>query len=611
MGLFEGLDAEKYDRQYKDSDLLKRIFAYFKPERSRLLVVVICSILISLLSASSTLIISRAVDLIVADASLQNIILICGLAFGIGVLIWGINYINQYTTVKAVANVLVKLAGDSFNASVHHDLSFFDEYSTGRIVSRITTDTQDFGQLVQIVTHVGSHVLEAVVLGVILARIDWRLFLWILGMLPVVFFFGWLFRYYARKITQKGMRATANVNATIKETISGIAVAKNFRQEQTIFNDFDQANRKSYDVNWRRGFVLSTVFPILNGIGAIATAILLYAGGLSAVKGLITAGAWYLFILSLDRFMFPILNLTSFWATIQNGLSAAERVFALIDTKTKVVQTGQVKPEPLVGKIDFDHVYFSYKENESVLEDFSLHIKPGENLALVGHTGAGKSSVAKLIERFYEFQGGQIRIDDQDIRSFDLQEYRKQLGIVTQIPFLFSGSVLENIRYAKPEASESEVIALAGKIGNGEWLETLPQGLATEVGERGSQLSLGQRQLVSLMRVLVQKPAIFILDEATASVDPFTEWQIQQALDLILQQSTSILIAHRLSTVKSADRIIVLENGKVIEEGNHERLLLGGGHYSVLYNTYFRHQSLDYIENSRKNLETGPLSSGV
>ena len=217
----------------------------------------------------------------------------------------------------------------------------------------------------------------------------------------------------------------------------------------------------------------------------------------------------------------------------------------------------------------------------------------------MGHTGAGKTSIAKLVARFYEYQSGEILIDDQDIRSFHLETYRNHLGIVTQVPFLFSGTVVENIRYARPDVTDDEIEQLARTIGEGEWLEALPDGLQTNVGERGSRLSMGQRQLVSLMRVLVQKPAIFILDEATASIDPFTEWQIQQTLKMILAQTTSILIAHRLSTVKSADRIIVMEQGRIIEMGNHDDLMRRGGHYAGLYNTYFRHQSLAYIEQAR------------
>jgi ATP-binding cassette subfamily B protein len=396
------------------------------------------------------------------------------------------------------------------------------------------------------------------------------------------------------------MRAMANVNSTIKETVSGIAVAKNFRQEASIYNEFTEANNTSYLVNVRRGLVLSVVFPTLNALAGIATGVMVYAGGLSVINAVVTVGAWYLFILSLDRFLFPIMSITSFWTSIQNGLSASERVFALIDSPTRVVQTASKAVPMLKGMIEFENVSFHYKEAEQILDGFNLKIAAGENLAIVGHTGAGKTSIAKLIARFYEFQSGRLLVDGHDIRSFDLAEYRRNLGVVSQVPFLFSGTVEDNIRYANPQVREAEIVSLAKKIGDGEWLETLPQGLVTEVGERGARLSMGQRQLVSLMRVLVQRPRIFILDEATASIDPFTEWQIQQALNLILQQTTSILIAHRLSTVKSADRIIVMDQGAILEEGSHASLLAGGGHYATLYNTYFRHQSLEYVEKARE-----------
>jgi ATP-binding cassette subfamily B protein len=391
------------------------------------------------------------------------------------------------------------------------------------------------------------------------------------------------------------MRAMGQVNSTIKETVSGIAIAKNFRQEASIFAEFDLANQLSYRVNVRRGLVLSLVFPCLNALGGVATAVLVYAGGLSVAEGIVSAGAWFLFLQSLDRFFFPALNLSAFWAQVQSGLSAAERVFALVDAESDVHQADSLPVPTLRGDIRFDNVSFRYRTGESVLEHFNLHICDGETVALVGHTGAGKSSIAKLIARFYEFQGGKILIDGMDIRTFNLDQYRTQLGIVSQVPFLFSGTIAENICYACPhEISSREIEHLAAQIGNGEWLESLPNGIYTEVGERGSRLSMGQRQLVSLLRVIVHKPSIFILDEATASVDPFTEWQIQQALSLILTNTSSVLIAHRLSTVRAADRILVMKKGRVIEEGKHEALMLKGGHYADLYNTYFRHQSLDY-----------------
>jgi ATP-binding cassette subfamily B protein len=604
MGFFEGLDAEAYDRKYRDRDLIKRILVYFKPQSRRILLVACLTILISLASATSVLVVSRGVDLIRNNPSTGNIILIAGIGLVMGVFIWVANWVARRRMVQAIASVTMQLATDAFKASTDHDLSFYDEFSSGRIVSRITSDSQDFGQLVTIITDVASQVLEAGVLAVVLLKTDWKLALIIFVTIPFVFVFGILFRRLARKVTQRGMRAMANVNSTIKETISGIGVAKNFRQEAGIFKEFDKANQTSYGVNWRRGLTLNTVFPILNIMAGSATALMVYAGGLTVEQGIVTAGAWYLFILSLDRFMFPVMNISAFWSSIQNGLSAAERVFALIDAETTVVQKAQEPVASLKGGIDFGHVRFFYKKNEIVLDDFSLHIDPGEVVALVGHTGAGKSSIAKLIARFYEFQSGTIRIDGCDIRTLNLEQYRQQLGIVSQMPFLFSDSVAQNIRYANPSVTNVQIEKLARQIGRGEWLETLPDGLKTQVGERGGRLSMGQRQLVSLMRVLVQRPAIFVLDEATASIDPFTEWQIQQALNLILERTTSILIAHRLSTVKSADRIIVIEKGKIIEIGTHNSLLAAGGHYATLYNTYFRHQSLEYIEKARQLADT-------
>jgi len=271
----------------------------------------------------------------------------------------------------------------------------------------------------------------------------------------------------------------------------------------------------------------------------------------------------------------------------------------LIDADNEVVQTDSAIIRPLRGRVQFEHVDFQYDSGDAVLRDFSLDIQPGENVAFVGHTGAGKSTIAKLITRYYEFQKGEILIDGHDIRSLNLNSYRSSLGIVPQQPFLFSGTVLDNIRYGNQQATLAEINEIALSIGQGEWLESLPEGLNTDVGERGGRLSLGQRQLVSLLRVLVQKPSIFILDEATASNDPFTEAQIQDAIELILARSTSILIAHRLSTVRSADRIIVLKEGQIIEAGNHDQLMASGGHYAELYNTYFRHQSSAYVEASR------------
>ena len=594
MGFFAGLNEEKYDRQYTDRQLVGRIFDYFKPQASRLGWISTLVIVIAAIGAALPVVVSRIVDLLEAQPSTQAITLV-GIALAIvGIASWGLNWARRSLVVRAVGDVVLDLRSRAFRAAADHDLSFYDQFSSGRIVSRITSDTNDFGQLVVIVTDIVSQILQAVILGVILFRTEWHLALLLLAFMPFIFAVAAGFRALARRVTRRGMQAMADVNAAIKETVSGISIAKNFRQEESIFNTFDASNQASYQVNVRRGFVLSLVFPTLNALGGVFVGILIYTGGLSAAQGVVSIGAWYLFIMSLDQFFFPILNLSAFWAQIQSGLSAAERAFALIDADPNVRQIDRLDVPRLTGEVCFENLHFRYTDNEPILSDFELCIQSGETLALVGHTGAGKSSIAKLIARFYEYQSGRLTVDGLDIRTFDLQQYRRQLGIVSQVPFLFSGTVADNIRYAAPDVTDDEMLAMARNIGEGDWLETLPDGLRTEVGERGARLSMGQRQLVALMRVLMQRPAIFILDEATASIDPFTEWQIQQALNLILSKSTSILIAHRLSTVKAADRIVVMEKGRIIEEGNHDGLLNQGGHYATLYNMYFRHQSLDY-----------------
>jgi ATP-binding cassette subfamily B protein len=601
LSFFAGLDTEAYDRKYTDRQLAGRMATYFSPYTWSLVAVVILLLVIAVSSALSPIIVARGVDQLGSDITYQNILLLCTAILLAGVISWGANWGRRRLTARLIGDIILNIRTDAFQASMDHDLSFYDEFSSGRIVSRITSDTQEFGQTVTLITDLISQIIEVIFLGIVLLTINVRLSLILFSFLPVIFLVVLGFRKWARIVTRRGMRAMANVNAAIKETVSGIAVAKNFRQESSIFGEFDQANSQSYTVNVQRGFVLSMVFPVLNGLGGIGTAILVFLGGMSVIQGLVTVGVWYLFIQSLDYFFFPVLNLSAFWAQVQAGLSAAERTFGLIDAEPMVLQSASLPSPQLKGEVVFDKLTFQYNQaNEPVLENFDLRIRSGENIALVGHTGAGKSSIARLIARFYEYQSGNLFIDGVDLRTLDLSSYRSQLGIVSQSPFLFSGTIAENICYACAQVDLKTIEEMAYSIGDGEWLESLPQGLDTQAGERGSRLSMGQRQIVSLLRVLAQQPAIFILDEATASIDPFTEWQIQQALGMILTGTTSILIAHRLSTVKAADRIIVLEKGSIIEEGGHEYLLNQGGHYASLYNTYFRHQSLDYVEQSRK-----------
>jgi ATP-binding cassette subfamily B protein len=621
--VLDGLDAEAYDRTYSDRALVRRIAAYFRPHTRTMALVAGMVVLAALTETVIPFVISRGIDALAGNPSAQLALALGGGVLVLGSLGWLFNFVRQSFSARAVGDVVLALREDAFAAVMERDLSFYDQYASGRIVSRVTSDTQDFSAVVTLTIDLMSQFLLVLIITIMLFAINVNLALLVLAVIPVVFVAALSFRRAARWPTQRGQRATAEVNSVIQETVSGIAVAKGFRQEAAIYEDFRNTNRMAYRVRLLRGLVINTIFPTLDVISGVAIALVIYYGGQGALNGTLTTGDWYLFVQTLGIFLFPLTSIASFWSQFQQGLSASERVFALIDAEPKVIQIGREPVERVAGWITFDHVQFSYGQGDGsrelgdgkvivdavpnsqsptpnslswVLPDFSLDIPAGQTIAVVGHTGAGKSSLARLIMRFYEFQGGRLLIDRRDIRVLDLGQYRRKLGLVPQVPFLFSGTVAENIRYGRPDASDQDVSDAAFQLGSGEWVDDLPQGLQTEVGERGARLSLGQRQLVALARVLLQDPSIFILDEATASVDPFTESQIQEGLDIVMGARTSIVIAHRLWTVRHADRIIVMKSGRIIEEGTHHSLLTQGGHYAELYNTYFRHQSLEYIE---------------
>ena len=592
--LMDGLDAEGYDRSYSDRALLSRIGAYFKVHRTAMLLVALMIFLSSLMDAALPVLIARGINQVAVDGAANRIGLLVFAILMSGVLAWCFNFVRQWLTARTVGNVVLEVREDAFDAVMARDMSFYDEFSTGKIVSRVTSDTQDFATVVTLTLNLMSQVLLVLIIFVILFTINVQLALLAAAIAPVVVITALGFRRLARETTKQARRVLAEVNANVQESVTGIAVAKAFRQEQTIYQAFTRINEMSYQINLRQGFVFSGIFPVLNTIAGIGTALIIYFGGLSVLDGVVSPGEWFLFVESIALFWFPLTGIASFWSQFQLGLSASERVFALIDAEPRITQTDDLPVEAVAGRIEFDDVRFAYTDKETVLNGFNLIIPAGETVALVGHTGAGKSSLGKLVARFYEFQAGTLRIDDRDIRTFDLPSYRRHLGIVPQSPFLFSGTVADNIRYAKDDATDEEVAEVARRIGGGDWLDALEWGIDTPVGEEGRGISMGQRQLVALARVLIQDPSIIILDEATASVDPLTEAQIQEGLDEVLKERTAIVIAHRLSTIKAADRIVVLSQGEIIEEGNHDELMAEGGHYAELYNTYFRHQSPDY-----------------
>jgi len=590
-----GLDAEEYDRHYSDRELLSRIIGYFRPALGAMAVVAVMVVLNSAANMVQPVLGSWGIDRIINEGARSAIWILFFGFLAAGVLAWIFNFINQWLTARVVSNVVLKLRQDAFSAVMDRDLSFFDTNPSARVVSRVTSDSDDFSSVVTLTMNLLSQFLLVAIITVVLFTRNVTLAFVAIAITPIFVIMALAFRKIARDSTQQAQRSTAVVNTSIQETMNGIAIAKNFRQERRLYDEFEPINDQAYRVTLKQGLVFSAIFPLLFFVAGLGTVLLVYLGGRSLISGDISAGDWFLFFQSVMLFWMPMTSIASFWSQFQRGLGASERIFALIDAEPEVVQTASDDPGQIDGEIEFRNLTFGYEDHTKVLHDFSLTIPAGETLAIVGHTGAGKSTLGKLITRFYEYQAGELLIDGKSVRSFDLPAYRRQLGIVPQSPFLFSGTVADNIRYPKPDATDEEVLRAAQAVGQGDWVELLPEGLETVVGEYGRSLSMGQRQLVALARVLIQDPAIVILDEATASVDPLTEAQIQEGLDVVLADRTSIVIAHRLSTIEHADRIIVLDRGDVVEEGTHASLLAKGGRYCDVYNTYFRHQSPNYV----------------
>jgi len=368
MGFFSGLAAEKYDRQYSDKRLLKRILDYFKTQSKRLSIVGITIVFISVIEAAMPIVVSRGLDRVTQQIISSSLILtLTGIVLGLGIFSWLANFLRRRYSARTIADLIRQLATDAFQASVRQDMSFHDSFSSGKIVSRITSDTREFGQLITLSTDVLMQTITSIILSVVLIRTEWRMAFAVFLLVPLLFILVMQYRHAAREITRDGMRAMANVNATIKETVSGIAIAKNFRQEEAIYEEFQEANQTSFKVNIKRGFILSIVFPTLRAIAGIATALLVYFGAISILEGFVTAGAWYLFLTTVDRFLHPVMSVSSFFTQVQTGLSAAERIFALIDSEHSVEQKGAVFPKNLDGQINMISVEFSYTPDEKVL----------------------------------------------------------------------------------------------------------------------------------------------------------------------------------------------------------------------------------------------------
>ncbi len=469
-------------------------------------------------------------------------------------------------------------------------------------MSRVTSDTDNVSQMAQITTSFIINIFIMIVVIVLLFITNIQLSLITLAIVPFLIIIALGIRSFSRKTSKNWRKTIAILNANVAESISGIEVTKSFNQENEAFERFKEINRNNYRAAITRAWGMSIFFPVIESLFGVGSFLVLFFGGKLALEiGTIDVATLYFFILMLNRFFLPLLEITRFYNQFEAGLAAVERIFSLMDSKPEVVEDPHPVSVPeFKGEIQFKSMSFYYNPQEPLYENFNLKIVPGEMVAFVGKTGAGKSTLVSLIARFYDVKEGAILVDGVDIRKYKLHDYRSKIGIVLQDNILFSGTVEDNIKYSRPEATREEVIKAAKNVYAWEFIQTLPKGLDTLVGERGTKLSAGQKQLIAFAQALLANPRILILDEATAAIDAYTESLIQEALKVLLKGRTAIVIAHRLTTVETADRIIVIEDAKIVEEGNHEELMKKRGVYWRLYDMYFRHQSLEYIEKSSK-----------
>ena len=462
---YDALSAEGYDRRYRDRELVRRILGYFRSERRAMFLVSTAIVAGSLIGVALPIVLSRTIDQVAtAGFSLGAVAVAVVAILLLSVSDWGLSALNRAVSSRAVSNVVLRLRRAVFDAVLGHDLSFFDRYPTGGIVSRVLSDTQAFSEVVTMTIGVVSEIVLATLIFAYLFTIDVPLTLVALILVPATFSVSLGFRRLSRRVVTQSRRSVADVSGHVHETMSGIAVAKSFRKEQLLYDQFAPVNERSARLGWRHDVVFSSFTPVLGTVAGLGSAALVYAGGMRAEFGGLTIGEWYLFLLTVRLLWFRLAMIASFWNQFQLGLSAGERVFALLDAAPQVVQTGSTPVPAVTGHIELRNVRFHYKEGEGVFDDFSLTVHPGETLALVGHTGSGKSSISKLVARFYEFQGGEILVDGHDIRSLDLASYRSHLGFVTQVPFLFNGSVLDNIRYGRGDADDAAVAAAAAQV---------------------------------------------------------------------------------------------------------------------------------------------------
>ena len=575
---------------------LRGVAELLRPYRGRVIVAFISLVLATAASLAPPYLAKLAIDEGITPGDLGALNLIVAAFVGAALVYWGATYLQTYLVGWVGQRALQDLRLRIFAHLQRQSIGFFSRRKTGVLISRLTNDVQALDQLVTdgIVT-LFSASLTLVGTVVILLLLDVELALVVfVATLPLLAISSVAFRYFSAGAYQAVREKIANVTAYLQETLSGVRIVRAFGQEPRHMERFAELNEEHRQVNYRTVQLNATYFPGVEFLSSIGTAVILLYGGYQAIDGQITIGVLVAFVGYLQSFFDPIQQLSNLYVTYQQGMAAIDKIFDLLDTEPDMVDApGARELDTIRGDVDFDNVRFSYAgpdcdmaEATLALRDVSLHVAAGETLALVGETGAGKSTLAKLVARFYDPQQGVVRVDGNDLREVTQASLRRQLGIVPQEGFLFSGTVRENIEFGRPGASELELVGAAKAVGAHEFIKALPEGYETEVGERGSRLSAGQRQLVALARALIADPRILVLDEATANVDVHAEVAIEEGLRKLLAGRTAIVIAHRLSTVMRADRIAVIHDGEVVEIGSHDELIEAGGAYARLYRSW-------------------------
>jgi ATP-binding cassette, subfamily B, multidrug efflux pump len=592
-----------------DSRLMKRLLQYMAPYKWQVVFALALVAIVTPLELAPPLLFQRAIDNFLIPGAIQvlalseawrGIILISVVYFGVLVF----DFLAQYIQIRIMQRVgqqtMYDMRTEIFGRLQRLPMSYYDRNPVGRLMTRVTTDVDALNDLFAagVVTMINDIFLLVVMAG-LLFRIDRRLAADALAVLPFIFVVTLVFRKYVRDANRKIRTAIARINAFLQEYISGMSVVQLFNRERKAREEFSRRNKDNM-LAWRDAILAYALFyPAVEFLSFATIALIYWSGGLRILSGNLTIGILVAFTMFAQRFFRPIQDLSEKFNILQSAMAASERIFKLLDEPITV--DNAANPEHIanpIGEIEFRNVWFSYQNTPNpadehwILRDVSFRAAPGQTLAIVGHTGAGKTTLISLLLRFYDIQRGQILLDGVDIRLLDLQELRKQFGIVLQDPFLFTGTIESNVRLGTPGISRQQVEHAIQEVGLGDYLQALPQGVATEVNERGSTLSVGQRQLISFARALAHNPRYLILDEATSSVDTKTELLIREALDRLLSGRTSLVIAHRLSTIQHAHRILVFHKGRLREEGAHQELLALRGIYFRLYQLQYKDQEL-------------------